>query len=73
MRLSNDSIHFKPEQTQLGFDLIPRQYPACDPARVKEVYSGDPKFERRKSSISTVASLIFLRLPARTSRTASVR
>ncbi len=46
--VSDDGIHFKPEWTQLGFDLIPRYYPAYDPARVKQVYGGDPKFERPK-------------------------
>ena len=46
--VSDDGIHFKPEWTQLGFDLIPRYFAGYDPARVKKVYGGDPKFERPK-------------------------
>ena len=46
--VSEDGIHFRPEWTQLGFDLIPRYYAAYDPGRVKKVYGGDPKFERPK-------------------------
>jgi hypothetical protein len=46
--VSDDGIHFNPEWTQLGFDRIPRYYASYDPARVKKVYGGDPKFERPK-------------------------
>lgn len=46
--VSDDGIHFKPEWTQLGFALIPRYFAGYDPARVKKVYGGDPKFERPK-------------------------
>jgi len=46
--VSEDGIHFKPEWTQLGFDLIPRYYADYDPARVIRVYGSDPKFERPK-------------------------
>lgn len=46
--VSDDGIHFRSEWTQLGFDLIPHYYPNYDPARVKKVYGGDPKFERPK-------------------------
>ncbi len=46
--MSDDGIHFKPEWTQLGFDRIPRYYASYDPARIKKVYGGDPKFERPK-------------------------
>jgi hypothetical protein len=43
-----DGLHFKPEWTQLGFELIPRYFAGYDPARVKRIYGGDPKFERPK-------------------------
>jgi hypothetical protein len=46
--VSDDGVHFKPEWTQLGFDLIPRYYAGYNPARVKKIYGGDPKFERPK-------------------------
>ncbi len=46
--VSDDGIHFKPEWTQLGFELIPRYYAAYDPFAVKKIYGGDPKFERPK-------------------------
>jgi len=46
--VSDDGIHFNPEWTQLGFDRIPRYYASYDPARIKKVYGGDPKFERPK-------------------------
>jgi hypothetical protein len=46
--VSDDGIHFKPEWTRLGFDRIPCYYANYDPARVKKIYGGDPKFERPK-------------------------
>jgi hypothetical protein len=46
--VSENGIQFRPEWTQLGFDLIPRHFPAYDPSRVKRIYGGDPKFERPK-------------------------
>lgn len=46
--VSDDGIHFQPEKTQLGFDLIPRYYPAYDSNRVKRIYGSAPKFERPK-------------------------
>lgn len=46
--VSDDGVHFKPEWTQLGFDLIPRYYAGYNPARVRKIYGGDPKFERPK-------------------------
>ena len=46
--VSDDGMHFNPEWTQLGFELIPRYFAGYDPARVKKVYGGDPKFERPK-------------------------
>ena len=46
--VSDDGVHFNPEWTQLGFDLIPRYYAGYEPDRVKRVYGGDPKFERPK-------------------------
>lgn len=46
--VSGDGIRFRPEWTQLGFDLIPRYYPAYDPLRVEKVKGTDPKFERPK-------------------------
>ena len=46
--VSDDGIHFQPQWTQLGFELIPRYFAGYDPARVKKVYGGDPKFQRPK-------------------------
>jgi hypothetical protein len=46
--VSDDGIHFKPEWTQIGFDLIPRYFAGCDLGRAKKIYGGDPKFERPK-------------------------
>lgn len=46
--VSNDGIHFKPEWTQLGFDLIPRYHAGFDPDRVKRIYGSAVKFERPK-------------------------
>lgn len=37
-----------PEWAQLGFDRVPRYFAGCNPARVKKIYDGDPKFERLK-------------------------
>jgi arylsulfatase A-like enzyme len=46
--VSDDGIRFRPEWTQLGFDLIPRHFTAYDPGRVRRIYGEDPKLERPK-------------------------
>ncbi|MBI4890694.1 MAG: glycoside hydrolase N-terminal domain-containing protein [Acidobacteria bacterium] len=46
--VSEDGVNFRPEWTQLGYHRIPAYYPAYQEGRVKQVYGGDPKFERPK-------------------------
>lgn len=46
--VSDDGLHFKPEWTQLGFDLIPSYFADYRAATATHIYGHEPKFERPK-------------------------